>query len=864
MIIPNKLKNKSYYVYKNISIFDIIIGFVIFGISVFLAFVTNNFSRAVKIILFLVLFSIFFILLFNNKTHSCKNYVLLYRIIKFYFNITFHKGGQFFNIPYKHFEKDYLWTNTSKNKENAYIIGFLEIEGFDISIYDDEEIERCVDILKNMFKFCKTRISIIKLQDYLTIENNIEFFNHFKDTVKQSQKLDFLFSYYHDLSRIEENSKINKYYIAVCEKSVEKLEFLLNEISLYLRSCKLENKIATKLKVLRILNKINFLENFEISHMDNLDEEEFIVKHFRHQKIQVKPTYFVHKDTFYSMQVMENFHFTMNPSWAKTFFESESTVVWHLEDVSYDTTKKLLNISIIDLRIKCELEKNSVNRKKFLFELEALEELSSSIATGRNSLKNSTILFLTDANDKKKLQKIKAKNVKNATQINCKVFNLNFLQLESFQELFFVNDSNLTFSNEIPVDTIAESWPFYTNSLNDENLLLLGRTRDQNFLIWDQFFRDNNRKNFNMFILGTSGSGKSSLTKKILINHLVFNHKVIIIDPEREYFHLAKLFNGSWIELGQGRNTCINPLQIRLRLEGDDTKPKNSQIISSHVRWVELWFRSLYGDADENLFRLISSFVVSLYQEYNFFDDNFDFSQVLHEEFPTIQDLISHIEESEKNNPSSELKKLLFLLKTDFEANGKYFDIYNGATNVVFDNNLLIFDVQNLYEVDTNFSLKTAFLTILSLIQDQIASNYNARDGSKIVICIDEAHLLLDENNAQILNYLIRTIKRIRKYRGGIILTTQNPTDFNISVGANDKTQAIVNNMQYAVFLNMKHHDVGVIDQMFSHVGGLADYEKKFLTTAQVGQCIFSLDNIKRFILSINYNDVEKKIIFKH
>lgn len=152
----------------------------------------------------------------------------------------------------------------------------------------------------------------------------------------------------------------------------------------------------------------------------------------------------------------------------------------------------------------------------------------------------------------------------------------------------------------------------------------------------------------------------------------------------------------------------------------------------------------------------------------------------------------------------------------------------------------------------------------MSLIQDQIASNYNARDGSKIVICIDEAHLLLDENNAQILNYLIRTIKRIRKYRGGIILTTQNPTDFNISVGANDKTQAIVNNMQYAVFLNMKHHDVGVIDQMFSHVGGLADYEKKFLTTAQVGQCIFSLDNIKRFILSINYNDVEKKIIFKH
>ncbi|GAA8717984.1 hypothetical protein oki361_26000 [Helicobacter pylori] len=81
------------------------------------------------------------------------------------------------------------------------------------------------------------------------------------------------------------------------------------------------------------------------------------------------------------------------------------------------------------------------------------------------------------------------------------------------------------------------------------------------FKLFDLFH--SNRTNFNMFVNGKSGAGKTTFTKKLLVSLLSANNKITIIDPQAEYLKLAKDLGGQIVDLGTGKETTINPLQVR-------------------------------------------------------------------------------------------------------------------------------------------------------------------------------------------------------------------------------------------------------------------------------------------------------------
>jgi Type IV secretory pathway, VirB4 components len=110
------------------------------------------------------------------------------------------------------------------------------------------------------------------------------------------------------------------------------------------------------------------------------------------------------------------------------------------------------------------------------------------------------------------------------------------------------------------------------------------------FKLFDMFH--SNRTNFNMFVNGTSGMGKTTFTKKLLTSILATNNKVVIIDPQGEYTELANKLNGQIIDLGIGKNTIINPLQVRNTLK-DSTKNDVISLINNHLSWLESFFKTL-------------------------------------------------------------------------------------------------------------------------------------------------------------------------------------------------------------------------------------------------------------------------------
>jgi type IV secretory pathway VirB4 component len=96
----------------------------------------------------------------------------------------------------------------------------------------------------------------------------------------------------------------------------------------------------------------------------------------------------------------------------------------------------------------------------------------------------------------------------------------------------------------MPCSTIAASFPFLNQSLSDSQGLFLGFNTTGNQVFFDERIRNAERKNSNQVIIGTSGSGKSFLSKKEINFQITVGTKVIILDPEREYRDLCRYYKG--------------------------------------------------------------------------------------------------------------------------------------------------------------------------------------------------------------------------------------------------------------------------------------------------------------------------------
>jgi len=127
-----------------------------------------------------------------------------------------------------------------------------------------------------------------------------------------------------------------------------------------------------------------------------------------------------------------------------------------------------------------------------------------------------------------------------------KINPLVYRQLEAFNALLPKNYDPLIMKTgrEIPCATLAVAFPFMTGGLNDEKGMYLGQNNLGDVILFDPFKLDQKRKNHNQIIIGTSGSGKSFTTKKLITFHLNMGRNVIVIDPEREYKSLANYYHG--------------------------------------------------------------------------------------------------------------------------------------------------------------------------------------------------------------------------------------------------------------------------------------------------------------------------------
>jgi len=151
-------------------------------------------------------------------------------------------------------------------------------------------------------------------------------------------------------------------------------------------------------------------------------------------------------------------------------------------------------------------------------------------------------------------------------------------------------------------------------------------------------------------ITGTPGSGKSTIIKKMILNHLIYGDEVIVLDPQREYNDLAKILGGNVIELGSGINTTINPLQLDLIFDENISKTrKNIVVVAKNVKKCNEFFRIMLDLNDLDV-RFLSLALNKLYKSLKFTESNTNLSTLSNKDYPIIDDLISFLNNYEFDN----------------------------------------------------------------------------------------------------------------------------------------------------------------------------------------------------------------------
>ncbi|CAT05052.1 conjugal transfer ATP-binding protein TraC [Mesomycoplasma conjunctivae] len=867
--IQNKAINKiKLNLFKNFTIKDFFVLIIVIIIAlIVVASLNSQINFFFKVLIFIAIFAFIGLpLLINFPSQNARGWQIFINWIKFvslprkYSSKSKSSNNTSNLVPYESCKNDFIYSNFG-------YVGGLKIQGFDLFAYDEDYQLSIFHQFSKIINNINHKISIIKIVVDNDIKANQDFFEQQREICLENNDENFCEAYSDDLTINFEGQTKFDYYVLVYGFEFKDLEF---EIARLKSAFSQININSQKLKIEELLNlsiqTLNSNDKFPKEILQQIkNEKKNIAKYFALDEISWKSKYFTSHNKFFSFQSISELPLELPPYWANNFFNSNSNVIWNIQKIDEKEKNKILNKAHTILDINSEDKtQNIIDKKKGEFEQEAIENVIDIAATGQN-LFYSTFLFVNSANSKEDLINLENQNSHLVKSIGAKIHTLRFKQLEAYINSFFRQKDTLKEWIEMPANNIAYGFPFTTREFNDGNYNVLGTNfHDGTPLFFDQFLQQDSRKNSNLFILGTSGSGKTTITKKLISYNLSIGNHVIILDPQNEYAKLGKLFNANIIHLNGSGQTVFNPLQIRKIFNPNDSKVKNTnlELLSLNISKLETFFKIIFPELNQISFMALKQAVEKLYEKFGFYELSDDITEYENTFYPTIDDLIQVVKEAEFDFLTKQEKNILLAsLKSEFNKNsilGKMFN--NHSTNYNATQNFAIFNVAALMQLDKKIYQSAFFLT-LSFIQGEI-SDFYMQDNKKIILVVDEGHKFIDESNLFALNFLFDTAKTIRKYNGGLIITTQNPGDFAITGEAARKSEAIIENCQYSIFFNLKSKDIEKIDNLYKNVGGLSEDEKNFISLAQIGDFLLTVDSVNRFKLSAYYNDVEKSYFF--
>ena len=504
-------------------------------------------------------------------------------------------------------------------------------------------------------------------------------------------------------------------------------------------------------------------------------------------------------------------------------------VVKHIP-VPFSDMQKMLNKQVAELKERYQNERDQTTKERIRQDAESLEYFISMLAASQARIFDFQMHIMITADTKEDLE-LKKLNVKNyLDSMELRAVALRFEQekvLKSILPVFPSQDIEQRIGTPIPSVTVAAMYPFIFDSIKDPGLsTLLGVDFSGGVILFNQFLykirKESNRNNANMIILGTSGSGKSTAAKLLLRSHIRNGCQIVIIDPEDEFREITRTYGGDTVDIGKGGEFgLINPLEIVIDADEEEIKQGlGYTVLTRTLQFLKAFMKYYDPSIEEDVLTMFSEIVQDTYRRFGI-DFTADFSKYTSQDYPTFSDVYATIK-----------GRLMSMTEQTQERDIELKFYFDGHTTIKKDSDFMVFNIKELMNSDS--SVKNAlFFNVLKYAWG-LCLDFNV----DTILMVDEAHVLLGDNNALGADFLAQLQRRARKYNTGTIIITQQPSDFS-DPAVITQGKAIFDNSSYYLIMGLKKQAVEDLSLLID----LNESEKESIKRYSQGEALLVCGN---------------------
>lgn len=288
--------------------------------------------------------------------------------------------------------------------------------------------------------------------------------------------------------------------------------------------------------------------------------------------------------------------------------------------------------------------------------------------------------------------------------------------------------------------------------------------------------------NFNAVLIAASGSGKSFVTQRVIVDYLAQGAKIWAIDSGMSYKKLAAAVGGTFMEFTPSSDICLNPFTAFLAERGGEGKSIDEEMdmISNLIERMAAQREPLDDKEIETLKKAIRQTFIE------------------HQGYTTLQNISEWLSAQTNDVRAKDLA-----LRMDSFAYGQYARFFNDHANVNMENDFVVCELDGLK--NQRQLQQVVLLQLISQITNEMYLSDKRGETRKKILIIDEAWQLLDD---PIMSKAMETAFRTaRKYDSSIFLVTQGISDMYKSASG----RTMIENASWQIILQQKTEAINAV-----------------------------------------------------
>lgn len=418
------------------------------------------------------------------------------------------------------------------------------------------------------------------------------------------------------------------------------------------------------------------------------------------------------------------------------------------------------------------------------------------------------------------------------------------------------NESGLAFSEymtmEMQSSLCLNLYDGFDTGIADGVLKMSDRIRlvPQRFDIQEKALDHGLIENYNVFLLGPSGSGKSFFMNKYLRSCYVAGQHCFLIDVGDSYRALCHIIkeesdgkDGTYYTFEKGKPISFNPFRNVKRFSQADSEAMNFLF----TLMVTLWKNGkveISSSAEKYVRESISAFL----RQWDGVSD-----PIFNDYFEFVRDVFGDLlAKEEAGKEYFDLKDFLISLE-QFYKGGPYDYLLNSAESVnILEDRFVVFEIDHIKGDPVIYPITT--LVIMDAFMEKMTSNSDFK-----VMCIEEAWKAI--MGTQMATYMLELWKTARKHRTSAMVVTQELKDITSSPIIKD---SIVENSGVKILLDQTKY-VNRFDVLACELSLSEDDKAMVLSLnrlkipgASGREVFFNLGNKKSFVMRLEVSPEER------